>query len=84
MLNIYELANRAAELTKAKYAAVHTTGDPLPHDWNMPVNEPTKENGGIPTYGREAWDSSNKGYMKSKADKHTYDKAFHTARGRKF
>lgn len=43
-----------------KLAAVHATGEPYPADWNHKFTTPTKENGGIPSYGEEAWNSLDK------------------------
>lgn len=40
-----------------KIGAVHATGDALPKDWVGMMAEPTKENGGIGSYGADAWHS---------------------------
>ncbi len=65
-----------------KLAAVHAMGDPLPKDWNKKLVPPTKENGGIPTYGREAWESMNHKRRKS-SDKNNFDKSWHTELGKR-
>jgi hypothetical protein len=64
-----------------KAAAVHSVGDPLPKDWNKTLNEPTKQNGGLRTDGREAWDSV-KGYRRKGTDKDNFDRSWHTAKGK--
>lgn len=59
-----------------KDAALHSIGDPLPKDWNNVLREPSKLNGGLPSHGREAWDSM-VGYRRKGSDKDNFDKAWH-------
>lgn len=44
-----------------KDAALHVSGDKKPADWNGHLTDPSKQNGGIATYGKEAWDNAREG-----------------------
>lgn len=86
----YSLANRkkkrnnlnsfndiAQELEKE--SALHAVGDSLPKDWNLTSKSPSKSNGGVPSYGKEAWDSVTR---RKGSDKDNFDKSWHTEKGK--
>jgi hypothetical protein len=76
-----EEAPVSAPESMPKIAAVHAMGDPIPKDWNGCLTLPNKQNGGIPSFGREAWDSMSYARRKG-SDKNNFDKAWFTELGK--
>lgn len=49
---------QAGTVQQPKLAAVHALATPYPKDWNGSVDKPNKLNGGVASYGNEAWKSA--------------------------
>lgn len=55
----------AASQSILKQAVLSSAGDSLPHSWNGTMQEPTKKNGGVSSFGEEAWNKAQEGRRRS-------------------